>query len=236
MSEDTHSVSDSDRHPLSKTRRSVLGAALATTVSVGRIGRRGRARGIARIGLYNPTDGSRTVRVTVTGGNRTQYETRTTLPPRSALSTGGEVVMEQVVDVRIADNESTTVYEWDVQGSLFVTLGPDVRFQTESSFGERRERSGGKYVDVVLGGAAGSTGSVRITHQETTVFETERTFDADRYVRYYDRLRATEAVTVTARNGDTETSRKLSLTDAVGLIVDTDGVPSIERNEPTTEE
>lgn len=218
---------------LRETRRSVLAASLVAAIGVGR---RGLARGIADIGLYNPTDRPRTVRVTVAGADRAQHETQTTVPPRSAIGLGNSVVMEQTVDVQVTDDESTTLYEWDVQGSLFVTLGPDVRFQTESSFGERRELSGGKRVDVTLGGGAGSTGSVRIIRQGTVVFETQRTFDTDRYVVYYDRLRATGAVTVMARRGDIETSRELSLTDESELIVDTDGELSIELDDPTREE
>jgi len=226
------------RAGLSTTRRDVLAAtALAvTTATAGCISLRGSARGIADIGLYNPTDRPRTVRVTVAGADRTQHETHTTVPPRSAIGLGNSVVMEQTVDVQVTDDESTTLYEWDVQGSLFVTLGPDVRFQTESSFGERRELSGGKRVDVTLGGEAGSTGSVRIVRQGTVVFETQRTFDTDRYVVYYDRLRATGAVTVTVRRGDAETSRELSLTDESELIVDTDGELSIELDDSTREE
>lgn len=213
-----------------ETRRSVLATSLVAAIGVGR---RGLARGIADIGLYNPTDRPRTVRVTVAGADRTQHETQTTVPPRSAIDLGNSVVMEQTVDVQVTDDESTTLYEWDVQGSLFVTLGPDVRFQTESSFGEQRELSGGKRVDVTLGGGAGSTGSVQIIRQGTVVFETQRTFDTDRYVVYYDRLRATGAVTVMARRGDIETSRELSLTDESELIVDTDGELSIELDDPT---
>jgi hypothetical protein len=47
-----------------------------------------------------------------------------------------DVLMEQTVEVRVEHDGLSTVYQWDVQTSLDVILGPDTRFQTER---ERRE-------------------------------------------------------------------------------------------------
>jgi hypothetical protein len=225
------------RAGLSTTRRDVLAAsALAvTTATAGCISSRGSARGIAWIRLYNPTTQSRTVHVTVVGSDQTILDTRATVPPRASLGLADDVLMEQTVEVRVEHDGLSTVYQWDVQTSLDVILGPDTRFQTERETREPRELPGSGRVDVRLGGKPRVTGGVRVVRGDETVFEAERTFSVASFVTYHDCLDAAGEVMITVQRADSRVSESLSLAGAGQVAADASRL-FVDVYEPPTEE
>lgn len=217
----------SSRSSRERTRRDVLAAALITaTTTSGCLSSRGVARGLAGIRLYNPTARSRDVQVVVIGAEREPVDEQVTVPPRATLALHEDVLRDQTVEVRVTHDDATTVYEWDVQSSLDVVLGPDRRFVPPGTAGE--ERPGGGRVDVRLEFAPELVGAVEIARDGEVVFEAERTYAADRSVRYHDRLDATGEVTATVQRQDTEVTERLSLTDAVAVFASADDELSFE--------
>lgn len=219
------------------TRRDLIAMTglAATTTTAGCISSRGLARGIAAVKLYNPTARPRTVHVIVVGSDQTLIDTRATVPPRASLGLAEDVLMEQTVEVRVEHDGLSTVYEWNVQTSLTVTLGADTRFQTEGVSRRLRELPGSGRVDVRLGGEPGATGMVRIDRSGETVFATEREFSVGSSVTYHDRLEATGEVMVTLQGTDGELSRSVSV-DRAGQVAANLTYSFIKVYEPPTEE
>ncbi|ERH13877.1 MAG: hypothetical protein J07HB67_00130 [halophilic archaeon J07HB67] len=194
-------------------------AATMAAVSAGCIGGDfGQQRGIVSIKLYNPTEQPRETEVTVSDDEDTLLDRQVAVPPRATVSLHNRIVMEQTVTLAATHDGTTTTREWDVQGSMYVTLADDI--ETQSAVGTPRWNRDDGRVDVTLqtGGDA-RHGEVTVTRGGTTQFAVDRTVAASRHVTYHDRLDATGEVTVTV-DGDLDVTEQLSLADVVRVTAE----------------
>lgn len=178
------------------------------------------ARHPVGISVYNPASERRKASVVVSNREETLLDATVTAPPRATAHLAEGILNQQTVAVTVQWDGTTTSHNWDVEGSIEITLTEDAPVRTITRDDPLRGYRDDGRVDVSLGGNNGLTGTVRVTHDDDIEFETEWTLSNVKRVTYHDRLGETGERVVTVQRGAAEASRRVSLSELVQVVAD----------------
>lgn len=199
------------------TRRGAL-ATIVAAASGGCLGSFfSSARHPTTVSVYNPAGQPREASVVVSGEDATLVDAEVTVPPRATVKLAEQVLNQQTVGVAVQWDGTTTAYSWEVEDGLNVTLGDEVRIQTNAEIDVPRGFRRDGRVDVALSGHSGQTGTIRVTRDDDPEFEASWTFSDVKSVTYHDRVDATGTGVVTVRSNGADASEQVPLSEIVKI-------------------
>ncbi len=192
----------------------------------------GSSRGIADVVVYNPRGEPREVSITVTDGATSEIETTVTVPASESIDLMNRVVMEQTVTATVSDDTREASTEWDVQGTLYVSvMAGGIEFRRESEVDTPRIVRPDGETDIVVSSHTEAEMTVRVDRDDQTAFKQTQSFPKDTRTAFHNRLDATGSASITAAVADgPEVTEKISLEDVVTVLATLDGELFLDRN------